>query len=102
MYGIHLGRLSMFPESKIQGNPSGLVMFTSDGSHYSTIKGANFLGIGMQNLISIKTNECGQMLVDDLEEKINDIIKKNFKPFFVNATCGSTVIKTLMIGETSI
>lgn len=102
MYGIHLGRFSMFPESKIQGNPSGLVMFTSDGSHYSAIKGANFLGIGMQNLISIKTNECGQMLADDLEEKINDIIKKNLKPFFVNATCGSTVIKTLMIVETSI
>lgn len=94
MYGIHLGRYYKFPSAKQEGNPSGLVMFTSDESHYSAKKGASFLGIGMQNLISIKTNERGQMLGDDLEEKINDAIKKNLKPFFVNATCGSTVIKT--------
>lgn len=94
MYGIHLGRYWKFPASKNEGNPSGLVMFTSDDSHYSTKKGASFLGIGMQNLIAIKTNELGQMLVADLEEKINDAIKKNLKPFFVNATCGSTVIKS--------
>lgn len=94
MNGIHLGRYWKFPESKQNGNPSGLVMFTSEDSHYSMKKGANFLGIGMKNLISIKTNEQGQMLVADLEEKINDAIKKNLKPFFVNATCGSTVIKS--------
>jgi glutamate/tyrosine decarboxylase-like PLP-dependent enzyme len=97
MYGIHLGRFSKFPEAKTEGNPSGLVMFTSDDSHYSAIKGASFLGIGMHNLISIKTNDCGQMLAADLEEKINETIKKNLKPFLVNATCGSTVLKHLMI-----
>lgn len=96
MYGMHLGRYSKFPSSKTDGNPSGLVMFTSDDSHYSTTKGASFLGIGTQNLISIKTNELGQMLADDLELKINEAIKKNLKPFFVNATCGSTVIKNFM------
>lgn len=99
MYGIHIGRFSKYPETKQEGNPSGLVMFTSDDSHYSTIKGANFLGIGMQNLISVKTNERGQMLSEDLEAKINDAIKKNLKPFFVNATCGSTVLKTFMMIE---
>jgi sulfinoalanine decarboxylase len=101
MYGIHVGRFAKFPSSKNEGNPFGLVMFTSDDSHYSAIKGASFLGIGMQNLISIKTNELGQMLADDLEDKINEAIKKNLKPFFVNATCGSTVIKTLMMMEES-
>lgn len=102
MYGIHLGRYSKFPSSKNEGNPSGLVMFTSDDSHYSTKKGASFLGIGMQNLISVKTNEFGQMLVEDLEEKINEAISKNLKPFFVNATCGSTVTKDLMIKRISV
>jgi glutamate/tyrosine decarboxylase-like PLP-dependent enzyme len=97
MYGIHVGRFAKFPSAKNEGNPSGLVMFTSDDSHYSAIKGANFLGIGMQNLISIKTNDRGQMLVDDLEAKINDAIMKNLKPFLVNATCGSTVLKTTLM-----
>lgn len=105
MYGMHLGRFAKFPSTKKEGNPSGLVMFTSEESHYSAMKGASFLGIGMQNLISVKTNSLGQMLADDLEEKINDAIKKNLKPFFVNATCGSTVIKTkkslMMIKKTA-
>lgn len=93
MYGIHIGRYAKFPSSKNEGSPSGLVMFTSEESHYSMKKGASFLGIGMQNLISVKTNEFGQMLGSELELKIDDAIKKNLKPFFVNATCGSTVIK---------
>jgi glutamate/tyrosine decarboxylase-like PLP-dependent enzyme len=93
MYGFHVSRFRKFPSAKQEGNPLGLVMFTSEESHYSTSKGASFLGIGMRNLISVKTNELGQMLVDDLESKINDAIKKNLKPFLVNATCGSTVIK---------
>lgn len=99
MYGMHMGRYWKFPSAKNEGNPSGLVMFTSDESHYSAKKGASLLGIGLQNLISIKTNERGQMRADDLEEKINDAIKQNLKPFFVNATCGSTVIKNLMMME---
>lgn len=97
MYGIHLGRFVKYPSCKHEGNPSGLVMFTSEDSHYSATKAASFLGIGIQNLILIKTNELGQMLADDLELKINEAIKKNLKPFFVNATCGTTVIKNFMM-----
>lgn len=93
MYGIHMARFSKFPETKLKGNPEGLVLFTSEDAHYSVKKGASFLGIGMQNLIVVKTNEFGQMNVDDLEVKINDSIRRNLKPFLVNATCGTTVIK---------
>lgn len=97
MYGIHIARYSKFPNTKLEGNPTGLVMFTSEDGHYSMKKGASFLGIGMQNLIEIKTNELGQMNVDDLEIKINEAIRSNLKPFLVNATCGTTVIKIIFI-----
>lgn len=96
MYGMNVGRYAKFPSSKNEGNPSGLVMFTSDDSHYSTRKGASFLGIGLQNLISVETNEFGQMIAKDLERKINEAKMKNLKPFLVNATCGSTVIKAMI------
>ncbi|CRK92556.1 CLUMA_CG006113, isoform A, partial [Clunio marinus] len=92
MYAINAGRFSKFPESKVEGNPSGLVMFTSHDSHYALIKGACFLGIGKKNLMFVKTNERGQMIIEDLEKQINEAIKANLKPFFVNATCGSTVL----------
>ncbi|KAL7036623.1 hypothetical protein ACKWTF_008879 [Chironomus riparius] len=92
MYGIHTARQSKYPETRLKGNPEGLVIFTSEDAHYSILKGATFLGIGTKNLIAVKTNESGQMDVDDLEMKINDSIKNNLKPFLVNATCGTTVL----------
>lgn len=95
MYGFHVGRYSKFPSSKNKGNPEGLVMFTSEDSHYSAKKGASFLGIGLENLIFVQTNELGQMIAKDLEKKINEATEKNLKPFLVNATCGSTVIKVM-------
>lgn len=91
MYGINLARYKKFPSAKLEGNPQGIVMFTSEDAHYSQKKGASFLGIGMNNLILIKTNQSGQMRADDLEMKINDAIKDNLKPFLVSATCGTTV-----------
>lgn len=91
MYGINVARYYKFPSTKLEGNLPGLVMFTSEEGHYSARKGASFLGIGMNNLISIKSNEHGQMLVDDLELKINEALGNNLKPFMVNATCGTTV-----------
>jgi glutamate/tyrosine decarboxylase-like PLP-dependent enzyme len=91
MYGINLARYVKYPSVKVEGNVPGLVMFTSADGHYSLKKGAAYLGIGMQNLIEIKTNEIGQMDVNDLEMKINDAIRRELKPFLVNATCGTTV-----------
>lgn len=93
MYGMHLARFSKFPNAKFNGNPTGLVIFTSDLSHYSISKGANFLGIGTEQVIKIDTDEQGQMIVEDLERKITNAIQNNLKPFLVNATCGSTVRK---------
>lgn len=94
MYGIHLGRYSKFPQTKKKGNPPGLVMFTSEEAHYSILKAASFLGIGINNLKLVKSNDYGQMMLDDLELKINEAIQSNLKPFLVNATCGTTVSQT--------
>lgn len=91
LYGIHLGRYKKFPSTKMEGNPPGLVMFTSDDSHYSVMKAASVMGIGTNNVVTVESNEYGQMLVDDLEAKINAAIAKKLTPFFVNATCGTTV-----------
>lgn len=91
MYGMHLARFSKYPNSKVDGNPPGLVLYTSNVSHYSLSKGAHFLGIGTRNVIFVKTNNKGQMLLDDLEQKIIETKNQNLKPFMVNATSGTTV-----------
>lgn len=68
-----------------------LTVFVSKDSHYSMVKSAIQLGIGMDNVIKVDTDNEGKMLVSDLERLIKESIGKNQKPFFVGATSGSTV-----------
>lgn len=49
------------------------------------------MGIGSDNCIQIKTDECGKMDPKDLEVKINETLEKGFSPFMVTATSGTTV-----------
>ena len=69
-----------------------LVLFTSEESHYSFQKAANWLGLGMDNCVAVKTNELGQMLIEDLEQQILKAKTLGKEPFFVNATAGTTVL----------
>lgn len=94
MYAMVLGRYKLFPNIKSTGlyNIPILVAFTSEAGHYSIKKSINWLGLGTNNLILIKTDKYGRMIVDDLNEKINNTINEGKKPFFVNATSGTTVL----------
>lgn len=89
-----LARYKCVPNIKCSGSFGlrPLVAFTSDESHYSIQKAVHWLGIGADNLIIIKTNRDGCMSVDDLVENIENVIKSNRQPFFVNATAGTTVL----------
>lgn len=69
-----------------------LVAFTSDESHYSIKKAVHWLGIGTDNLITVKTEANGCMRTDDLIERIEEALQQNRQPFFVNATAGTTVL----------
>ena len=59
MYGMMLGRHWKYPELKSKGlfGHSPLVAFTSEESHYSIVKGANWLGLGVENVVKVKTDE---------------------------------------------
>lgn len=48
--------------------------------------------MGTDNLISVKTDNFGRMLSEDLEEKILLTINQDKRPFYVNATAGTTVM----------
>ena len=57
-YGMMLARHSMFPDLKTKGmfGHKPLVAFTSEESHYSIVKGANMLGLGVNNVVKVKTD----------------------------------------------
>ncbi len=69
-----------------------LVIFTSEDSHYSVVKGANWLGFGVENVVKVKTNDRGEMIPEELDKCIENVIKEGKVPLAVNATCGTTVL----------
>jgi glutamate/tyrosine decarboxylase-like PLP-dependent enzyme len=95
MYGMVLARHKMFPETKKEGVAcigKPLVAFTSEESHYSIVKSANWLGLGMDNVVKVKTDVRGRMIDAELDKAIVKAKANGKIPFFVNGTSGSTVM----------
>ncbi|MEL6389066.1 MAG: aminotransferase class V-fold PLP-dependent enzyme [Bacteroidota bacterium] len=80
------------PQITETGGGTGLIAYTSDESHYSITKNARFAGIGRQHVRYIPSNDRGEMLPDALREQILEDKRNGLRPFFVNATSGTTVL----------
>eukprot|EP01135_Chromosphaera_perkinsii_P008340 Nk52_evm1s1280 gene=Nk52_evmTU1s1280 len=97
LYGMLCARQRKFPEMKHRGYLTDgcgpLVAFTSELSHYSIKKMGIVMGLGLDNIIAVKTDpNTGRMLVEDLEARIEQALAEGKRPFFVNCTAGTTVM----------
>lgn len=79
------------PHNDLSQLKSPPVAFASELAHASISKNAMILGLGTNNLIKIKVDDQGKMLVSDLETKIKESLAKGAKPFCVVATLGTTI-----------
>lgn len=86
-------RNKKFPQARKQGMHQAdiLVAFVSDQAHYSFETAANLLGIGADHVIKVPTNASGSMIPLELEKAIEKAIAKGQTPFFVGATCATTM-----------
>ncbi|KAL3835812.1 hypothetical protein ACJMK2_021286 [Sinanodonta woodiana] len=93
-YALIAARHHAFPEAKSRGmaNMPRMKVFTSEQSHFSIKRAAILLGIGLDNVVNVKCDHRGRMLVGDLESMVKECIADGFHPLFVNATCGTTVL----------
>lgn len=55
-------------------------------------KAANWMGLGLENVVKIRTNRFGQMIPTELEAAINKTKEEGKVPLAVNATVGTTVL----------
>lgn len=87
-------RNRILPESRFEGYDRNLKLkaFVSDQAHYSFETAANVLGIGAKNVIKVKSDKNGMMVPSELEKEIKTSIERNEKPFFVAATCATTLL----------
>ncbi|MGM0636541.1 MAG: pyridoxal phosphate-dependent decarboxylase family protein [Bacteroidota bacterium] len=77
---------------KHEGVSEKMIIYTSATSHYSITKNATFGGIGINQIRRIETDKKGRMLPEELEKQIQVDIENGNRPFFVNATAGTTVL----------
>lgn len=92
LLALHCARNSHVAEIKYKGN-QGLRMcvFVSEQAHYSFKKAVMLMGIGLDNLILIKSDGNGKMIPSDLEEKILQVKSEGRLPLMIASTCGTTV-----------
>ncbi|PKP14309.1 MAG: glutamate decarboxylase [Bacteroidetes bacterium HGW-Bacteroidetes-3] len=87
-------RNKILPESRFDGYDRNLKLkaFVNEQAHYSFETAANILGIGAKNVIKVKSDKKGMMIPSELEKEIKASIERNEKPFFVAATCATTLL----------
>jgi L-2,4-diaminobutyrate decarboxylase len=67
-----------------------LVILTSELAHYSVGRSAAIMGLGMQAVIKVKSDEEGRMSVDALIESVEFAREQGMRPIAVVATAGCT------------
>ena len=94
-YGMVLARHRAFPTCRsvgMRGLDADPVLFTSEEAHYSVAKGANWMGLGTESVVKVRTDAWGRMTGEALEEAVTKAKAEGKRPFFVNATAGTTVM----------
>jgi len=61
-------------------------------SHYSVSKAANWMGLGLANVVKVETNKEGAMIPSELSLAIKKTKEEGKIPLVVNATAGTTVL----------
>ena len=93
MMAIHCARQRKFPETKMQGNGNKqMCVYVSREAHYSHQKAMLLMGLGLDNLITVKADSAGRMCIEDLKNKVQTSIDQGKTPLLVCSTAGTTVL----------
>ncbi|HET6840121.1 MAG TPA: pyridoxal-dependent decarboxylase [Candidatus Angelobacter sp.] len=90
MHAIACAREMVAPEARQNGNPPGLVLYTSEQAHSSIEKGAIAVGIGQNNVRKVPVDSEFRMRADALAAMIEQDKATGKRPFCVVATVGTT------------
>lgn len=88
--GLRIAIAKFVPDALQKGVPDNLYAFCSDAAHYSLFKSMEASGIGSDRLIRVRTNADSSMDVDDLLDKMEEVIARGGIPIYIVATTGTT------------
>jgi len=66
------------------------VILVAGSRHYSLAKAADVIGVGQGNVVTVKTDACFRMDVEDLGRRLVEVIEHKRVPLCVVATVGTT------------
>lgn len=94
MVAMFSARNRALPESRFQGYDRNIQLkaFVNEHAHYSLDTAANLIGIGSDNVIKVKADNHGRLIPEELKKQIDASISRGEKPFFVAATCATTLM----------
>jgi aromatic-L-amino-acid decarboxylase len=95
MHAILAARQRAAPESRVEGTPAGLVMYTSEHAHSSVEKGAMAAGIGQGRVRKVPCDGAFAMRAEALEEMIARDREAGLRPFCVVPTVGTTAVASV-------
>ena len=78
------------PDSRMKGTRTGLRIYCSDQAHSSVDKAVITLGMGLDNLVKIESDEAFAMRADGLEQAIEADLAAGLTPCAIVATVGTT------------
>jgi aromatic-L-amino-acid decarboxylase len=89
-HALAAAREMVAPDAREDGNPAGLVAYTSEQSHSSIEKAAIALGIGLKHMRKIPVDADFRMRPDALADAVARDLAAGLRPFCVVATAGTT------------
>lgn len=88
--GLRLAIAKQFPQAKEDGIPNNLYCFASENAHYSLLKSVEAVGIGSKHLIRVKAGKGHSMDINDLQNRMTEVIENGGIPVYIVATTGAT------------
>ncbi len=94
LVAMFTARNQIAPTTRFSGYDTSLKLtaFVNEQAHYSFETAANIIGIGAKSVIKIKATDNGSMCSAALEKAILESKERGETPFFVGATCGTTML----------
>ena len=92
LFALQLARHRHQPDIvRVGSNGDRLCLFVSDAGHYAAVKSAALLGIGMDSVIKVQSDDQGAIDPKALAEDIVSARERGLVPFAVIGTSGTTV-----------
>jgi len=90
LYAVRIGLEKACPDTHREGLQEKVVIFTSDQGHYCALNVAGWLGLGLEQVLRVRTGDDNAIDVEALEAAVRGTLEQGIKIAAIIATMGST------------